>query len=169
MERFLYRLSKSPHESKFVLKGAMVLRAWNPTTYRTTRDIDLLGNITNDPGEVVKVIQQVRRQSIEPDGLEFDPDTARGETIMEDGDYRGALASFLGHLGKARANMQIDVGFGDTVTPAPVGIAYPVLLEFPVPRLSAYPPETAIAEKFEVMLKRGAANSRMKDYHDLRW
>lgn len=28
MERFLYRLSQSPHRDRFVLKGAMMLVAW---------------------------------------------------------------------------------------------------------------------------------------------
>jgi len=169
MERFLYRLSQSPHAAKFLLKGALLLRVWNPATYRTTRDIDLLGRLSNEVDAVAKVIQAVCRQKVDPDGLEFDADTVRGESIVEDGDYQGVRITFRGHLGNARADMQIDVGFGDEVTPSPSEIDYPVLLDNPAPRLTAYPPETTIAEKFEVMLKRGAANSRMKDFHDIWW
>jgi predicted nucleotidyltransferase component of viral defense system len=169
MERLLYRLSKSPHQSKFLLKGALLLRVWNPTTYRTTRDIDLLGTLSNEINDVVKVIRTVCEQPVEADGLEFDPASVKGETIVEDGDYHGVRVTLIGHLGNARASVQIDIGFGDAVTPAPNEIMYPVLLDFPAPKLSAYPAETVIAEKFEVMLKRGAANSRVKDYHDIWW
>lgn len=169
MERFLYRLSESPHASKFMLKGALLLRVWNPATYRTTRDIDLLGRLPNDVDAVAKVIRAVCRQEVDPDGFEFDATTVRGESIVEEADYHGVRITFKGHMGNARADMQIDVGFGDEVTPSPSEIDYPVLLDNPVPRLAAYPPETAIAEKFEVMLKRGEANSRMKDFHDLWW
>ncbi|MFO0667470.1 MAG: hypothetical protein U0174_26200 [Polyangiaceae bacterium] len=45
--------------------------------------------------------------------------------------------------------MQIDVGFGDVVTPGAVDITYPALLDFPAPALSGYPRETVIAEKFK--------------------
>jgi predicted nucleotidyltransferase component of viral defense system len=169
MERLLYRLSKSPHAPKFLLKGALLLRVWDPATYRTTRDIDLLGRLSNDVENIVGVVRSVCGQPVEPDGVEFDGASVHGETIVEDGDYKGVRVTFLGHLGKARLEMQIDVGFGDAVTPSPSEVDYPVLLEFPAPRLSAYPAETTIAEKFEVMLKRSVLNSRMKDYHDLWW
>lgn len=169
MERFLYRLSKSEYESKFLLKGALLLRVWDPATFRTTRDIDLLGNLPNKVNDIVKIIQALCRQSTEVDGMEFDPSTVEGDAIIEEGDYHGVRAKFLGHLGAARANMQIDVGFGDALTLPPSVIDYPVLLDFPAPRLSAYLAETVIAEKFEIMLKRGAANTRMKDYHDIWW
>ncbi|MFZ4573303.1 MAG: nucleotidyl transferase AbiEii/AbiGii toxin family protein [Phycisphaerales bacterium] len=169
MERFLYRLSQSSHSQKFVLKGALLLRVWSPETYRTTRDIDLLGHLANDVDTVAGVVRAVCRQEVDSDGLEFDAETVHGEAIVEDGDYQGVRVTFRGHLGTARASMQIDVGFGDTVTPSPSEIDYPVLLNNPAPRLTAYPPETAIAEKFEVMLKRGVGNSRMKDFHDIWW
>ena len=43
IERFLYRLSVSPHKEGFVLKGAMLFAAWTGKVYRPTRDLDLLG------------------------------------------------------------------------------------------------------------------------------
>ncbi|MFN7022026.1 MAG: nucleotidyl transferase AbiEii/AbiGii toxin family protein [Phycisphaerales bacterium] len=169
MERFLYRLSRSDHAAKFVLKGALLLRVWNPGAYRTTRDIDLLGRMTSDVDAVAAAIASVCRERVAADGLEFDPESVRGERIVEDAEYEGVRVTFLGRLGNARVTMQIDVGFGDAVTPAPRQVDYPVLLDMPAPRLKAYPPETVIAEKFEVMLKRGDANSRMKDFHDIWW
>ena len=63
--------------------------------------------------------------------------------------------------------MQIDMGFSDVVTPAPVEIDYPTILGLPSPHLRAYTRETAIAEKLEVMVKIGELNSRMKDFFDV--
>lgn len=169
MERFLYRLSRSNHAAKFVLKGALLLRVWDPGAYRTTRDIDLLGRMASDVDAVAAAIASVCRERVAADGMEFDAASVRGERIVEDAEYEGVRVTFLGRLGNARVTMQIDVGFGDAVTPAPRQVDYPVLLDMPAPRLKAYPPETVIAEKFEVMLKRGDANSRMKDFHDVWW
>ncbi|MCL4222466.1 MAG: nucleotidyl transferase AbiEii/AbiGii toxin family protein [Phycisphaerales bacterium] len=169
MERFLYRLSRSDHAAKFILKGALLLRVWDPGAYRTTRDIDLLGRMASDVDAVAAAIASVCRERVAADGLEFDAASVRGERIVEDAEYEGVRVTFPGRLGNARVTMQIDVGFGDAVTPAPKQVAYPVLLDMPAPRLRAYPPETVIAEKFEVMLKRGDANSRMKDFHDVWW
>lgn len=169
MERFLYRLSRSGHAAKFVLKGALMLRVWDPAAYRTTRDIDLLGRMASDVEAVAEIIASVCRERVAADGLEFDAASVSGERIVEDAEYEGVRVTFLGRLGNARVTMQIDVGFGDAVTPAPRQVDYPVLLDAPAPRLKAYPPETVIAEKFEVMLKRGDANSRMKDFHDIWW
>lgn len=115
------------------------------------------------------MIASVCRERVAADGLEFDAASVKGERIVEDAEYEGVRITFLGRLGNARVTMQIDVGFGDAVTPAPRQVDYPVLLDMPAPRLKAYPPETVIAEKFEVMLKRGDANSRVKDFHDIWW
>lgn len=169
MERFLYRLARSDHAAKFILKGALLLRVRDPGGYRTTRDIDLLGRMASDIDAVAAAIASVCRERVAADGLEFDPESVRGERIVEDAEYEGVRVTFLGRLGNARVTMQVDVGFGDAVTPTPRPVDYPVLLDMPAPRLKAYPPETVIAEKFEVMLKRGDANSRMKDFHDIWW
>ena len=48
MERFLYRLSKSHHANRFVLKGALMLRIWQAPQIRPTMDIDLLGKTNNE-------------------------------------------------------------------------------------------------------------------------
>ena len=70
-------------------------------------------------------------------------------------------------MGKARVTIQVDIGFGDAVTPKPVQTNFPTLLDFPAPRLAMYPRETVVAEKFEAMVKLGLANSRMKDFYDV--
>ncbi len=169
MERFLYRLSKSAHSSEFILKGALLLRVWDAALYRTTRDIDLLGRMSNEIESVASAIRSICAEIVEPDGVTFDSTSVRGDTIAGDAEYQGVRITFQGHLGNARLDMQIDVGFGDLITPAPREIDFPTLLDLPAPRMSAYPAETTIAEKFQVMVKHGEANTRMKDFHDIWW
>ncbi len=167
MERFLYRLARSPHAGRFVLKGALMFRAWGGVASRPTRDIDLLARVENTVEAVVPIFREVCGAAVEPDGMVFDPATVAGTVIKEDADYSGVRVTFLGTLQNARVAMQIDLGFADVVTPGPVPTDYPVILELPAPRLSGYPRETVVAEKFEAMVKLGALNSRMKDFYDL--
>jgi len=167
MERFLYRLSKSPHSARFVLKGALMLRVWDAPMARPTKDIDLLGRLENSLENLSTVVREVCAVDVEPDGLVFRPPTVKSERIREDADYQGVRIRFEGSLGTARIAMQLDVGIGDVMVPGPVDIVYPTLLDFPAPRLKGYPRETAIAEKFEAMIKLGTLNSRMKDFYDI--
>ena len=167
MERFLYRLSLSEHRDKFVLKGALMFVVWEGPRSRATRDIDFAGKTKNSIENLVAIIKDVCAVDAEPDGMEFQPSNVAGERIKEDADYEGVRVRFIGHLGQARAPMQIDVGFGDTITPAPVAINYPVLLDMPAPKLMGYPRETVVAEKFQAMVFLAMINTRMKDFHDV--
>lgn len=167
MERFLFRLSVSPHGESFVLKGGLLLAAWYTAPTRATRDIDLLGNLHNDVDGIVAVVSEVCGQVVEPDGLEFDADTIVGERIAEEAEYGGVRVRFRGNLDNAQLSMQIDVGFGDAVVPAPVMVEYPTLLDLPAPRVRAYTRESMIAEKFHTMVRRGLLNSRMRDFFDI--
>lgn len=97
----------------------------------------------------------------------FDAARVQAQPIKEDADYPGVRIRFVGLLGKARVVMQIDVGFGDVVTPKPAQIIYPTLLDFPPPKLSGYPRETVVAEKFQAMVYLRTLNSRMKDFYDV--
>lgn len=97
----------------------------------------------------------------------FDPSTVKTERIKEDADYEGVRVRFLGLLGSARVSMQLDVGFGDVITPRAESITYPTLLEFPPAELSGYPRETVVAEKFHAMVYLRTMNSRMKDFYDV--
>jgi len=167
MERFLYRLSLSPHSERFVLKGALMFTVWGAAASRPTRDIDFLARMSNDVDALVPVIRDVCQQDVEPDGLVFDVASLVGQVIKEDADYSGVRVTFLGFLENARVPMQIDIGFGDVVVPDAVLTDYPTLLELSAPRLRAYPRETVVAEKFEAMVKLGQLNSRLKDFFDL--
>ncbi len=167
MERFLYRLSQSPHSDRFILKGALMFNVWGAPASRPTRDIDLLAHLNNDVAAIVPVIRDICQQDVEPDGLTFEVDSLTGEVIKEEADYSGVRVTFLGFLQNARIAMQIDIGFGDVVEPAADLTDYPTILELAGPRLRAYPRETVVAEKYEAMVKLGQLNSRMKDFFDL--
>jgi len=101
------------------------------------------------------------------DGLVFQPDSVQAEEIREDNLYQGVRVTLMARLGKARVPIQVDIGFGDAVTPKPVQTDFPTLLDFPAPHLAMYPRETVVAEKFDAMVKLGLANSRMKDFYDI--
>jgi predicted nucleotidyltransferase component of viral defense system len=168
LERFLYRLSVSSHAEKFVLKGALLLRVWDISSIRPTRDIDLLGRMANEPDGVAQVFREICETAVADDGLTFQVETVRADPITEEAEYNGVRVSFIATLhANSRIPMQVDVGFGDLITPGPENIEYPSLLDMPRAKLRGYPPETTIAEKFHVMLHRGTINSRMKDYFDL--
>ena len=167
MERFLYRLSCSRHGEHFVLKGALLLTVWQAPISRSTMDIDLLGKTSNELAHIRSLVSEVCKIESEPDGIEFDAKSVGVARIKEDADYEGVRVRFRATLDRARIPMQIDIGFGDVITPGAIDVEYPTLLDFPVPRLRTYPKETVIAEKLEALTALGVLNSRMKDYFDL--
>jgi len=169
-ERLLYRLSVSQHADGFVLKGALLFLLWSESLSRPTRDVDLLGFGNSAVGEIERVFRDVCRISVDADGLVFDADSVKGINIREDQAYEGVRITLLAFLGTARLPVQIDIGFGDAITPDAEAAEFPATLvaaNLPVAKLSAYPRETVIAEKLEAMVTLGLANSRMKDFHDL--
>lgn len=167
MERFLYRLSVSPHGGKFLLKGALLLTVWQAPITRPTMDIDLLGRTSNEIDAILQIMKEVAQLEVPNDGIVFDPASFSGAAIREDADYSGVRAVFTGRLDAARVHMQIDIGFGDVVTPEPEKLSYPTMLDFPAPVLFGYSRETVIAEKLQALVQLRMLNSRMKDYFDL--
>ena len=167
LERLMYRLSRSPHRDRFVLKGAMLFSVWSETPHRATRDLDLLGHGDHDVATLITTFKEICRTSVEDDGVVFFGDAMTGEEIREGEEYAGVRLSFEARLGVAKIPIQVDIGFGDAVVPEPEPLDYPTLLDFPAPRLLAYPRETVVAEKFQSMVELGIANSRMKDFFDL--
>ena len=129
-------------------------------------DIDLMGRADNDLEHVRSVVEEICGLAVEQDGVEF-RETIEIQRIKEDPEYEGARVRLTATVAKARLVVQIDIGFGDSIVPRPDEIEYPVLLEFPVPKLLAYPRETVVAEKLEAITVLGVLNSRMKDYFDL--
>jgi predicted nucleotidyltransferase component of viral defense system len=167
LERLLYRVSKSPHEAEFILKGAMLFTVWSKHPHRATKDLDLLGSGAPDLERLAGVFREVSVLPVEDDGVVFDPASVRARRIKEDAEYEGVRVTLEGKLGSAKLALQIDVGFGDSVTPPPTTIEFPTLLPFPSPIIRAYARETVIAEKLHAMVDLGIANSRMKDFFDV--
>jgi hypothetical protein len=167
VERFLYRLSCSRHAATFALKGALLLLVWLGETLRPTRDADLLGFGDVSDDALVQIFKDVCALPVEPDSMVYVADSVRLAPIRMEDAYGGRRVTVLAYTGAARVTVQVDVGIGDAVTPAPQWLDYPSLLDMPRPRLRAYPRETVIAEKVHAMVVLGMRNSRMKDYFDV--
>lgn len=168
IERFLYRLSLQPARDTLWLKGARLFDLWFDVPHRATADADFLGF---GPSDIPVVVQTIRTICLQPaeDGMDFDPESIRAEPIREDARYGGLRVRLVGRLGSTRCPIQLDIGFGDVVTPGPEEVVYPTLLDdLPGPRLKTYPRATVVAEKLEALVSLGLINSRMKDYFDLR-
>lgn len=166
-ERLLYRLSKSAHGSRFVLKGAALFTLWTGAPHRATRDVDLLGFGDSSEDHVRSIFVEALTLDVGDDGVTFDGDSLAVGPIREDQDYGGVRLTLTANVTTAKLRLQVDIGFGDAVTPDATVVDFPPLLEFPAPRLLAYPRETVVAEKVEAMVQLGLANSRMKDFYDL--
>lgn len=167
LERLLYRLSLSPHRDRFILKGAMLFVTWVADPFRPTRDLDFLGYGENSPEAIGEVFREICRQSVDDDGVVFDIVAITAVPIREDVEYGGIRVRTSATIAGARVPIQVDIGFGDAITPGPVEIEYPSLLDAPAPRLRAYPVTTVVAEKFQALVVLGIANSRLKDFYDL--
>lgn len=167
LERWLDRLAHSRHADRFLLKGALLFSLWYDQPHRPTRDADLLGFGPDDAEHLTATFREI--SAIERhDGIVFDADSIRADPIREDSVYGGVRMRLVGRIGSTRCSLQVDVGFGDAVTPGPERVAYPPLLSgFDAPWLRVYPVYTVIAEKYQAMVTLGAANSRMKDFHDI--
>lgn len=166
-QRFLYRLSRSAHQQNFVLKGATLFAHWTGDIHRPTRDLDLLGYGDPQIPHIVEVFKTLCQEPVEEDGLEFLPDLVRGVTIKEGEEYEGVRITLMAMLGIAKIPLQVDVGFGDVITPIAEKATLPTLLNMPAAQLLAYPRETVVAEKCQAIVKLGMANSRLKDFYDL--
>jgi hypothetical protein len=167
LERMLYRLSQSEHADQFLLKGALLFTLWYDMPHRPTRDADLLGFGPSDLESIAQTFRDIAGVDVD-DGIIFDPATVTVEEIRKDAGYAGARVLITGDLAKARCKTQIDIGFGDAVTPGPVHAVYPVLIgDLPAPRLRTYPVYTVVSEKLHAIALLGMTNSRLKDYLDI--
>ena len=164
-ERFLYRLSASDEMHRFTLKGAALFRVWAEEEMRPTRDVDFLA--AADHTSVRAAIETMCAVPCPDDGVLFDARALRIDTVRVDQPDGGLRARLPGALGSIRLSLQMDIGFGDVVTPARELRDYPTLLDLPAPRLWTYPREAMVAEKFHAMVSRGEINSRVKDLWDI--
>jgi hypothetical protein len=168
IERFMYRLSTLPARESFCLKGALLFDLWFDIPHRPTHDADFLGFGLQDAEALAATMREICGVHVD-DGMIFDAASITVEEIREEARYGGLRVRLTGKLGKARVTVQIDVGYGDAVSPGPEEAVYPVMLDdLPPPRLRVYPRATVIAEKLEAIESLGMTNSRMKDFFDIR-
>jgi predicted nucleotidyltransferase component of viral defense system len=167
LERLLYRLSKSSHRDRFILKGAMLFLLWGDQPHRPTRDVDFLGFGDIGEADLRAIFRELCDIPVEDDGLILMAESVQVEVIRDQTEYGGLRVRLFGDLAGARVPIQADIGFGDAVTPEAKEIEYPTLLGNPAPHLKAYPRETVVAEKYQALVNLGMANSRMKDFYDL--
>lgn len=166
-ERFLARLEKSIYRDQFVLKGALLLLAYDMPSVRPTKDIDFLGDqISNQTDEIESAIKQIAEIDLE-DGVEFNGNQIEIDEITKDADYKGLRVRISASVGGDQQRLQIDIGFGDVIVHGPVEMSYPTLLDFDSPTVKAYSLESAIAEKFQAIVSLGIFGSRMKDFYDI--
>lgn len=167
LERFLYRMSVSRFRPHFILKGALMFGVWSQELHRTTRDADFLNLHPPSLDRLASEFRKICGVPVKPDGIRFLSESVQAREIRRLNIFGGIRINLTGMLGKANIPLQIDVGFGDACVPPAKIVSYPVLLDFPAPRLRACSRETMIAEKFLAAVDRGMANSRMKDYFDI--
>ncbi len=168
MERFLYRLSKTPHANDFILKGGLMFYGLGIPMRRATRDIDFLGTTDYTKQDILSVFRAAMSVSFPEDGVLFDSKTLYLSQTQAAANRDGIRITFVGSLGKARMPIQVDIGFSDELASEALNIDYPVLFAgMEKPRLRGYPPESIISEKLHAMVRFSDLNSRWKDYYDI--
>lgn len=167
VERLLFRISHSIYRERFIVKGATLFTLWSERMHRPTRDLDLLGLGEEDSRRVKEIFQDLCLLDVPEDGLQFPASMISVEALRVGTDFEGLRVLLRAMLARARIPMQVDIGFGDPVSPPAEEVEFPTLLALPAPRLLAYRRETVVAEKFDAMVKLGMANSRMKDFFDI--
>ena len=166
-ERFYYRLGKSEYSRRFILKGASLFSVWLGPMFRVTQDTDFESTLTPDHDGMRQVFAEIAGLDVPDDGVMFDAESLTVDDIKKEDKYKGVRVRMLAYIGQARINLQFDIGFGDSVYPAPVYQEYPVLLDGLHPRLKVYPQYTVLAEKLSAIVDLAMSNSRLKDYYDL--
>lgn len=170
-ERFLYRLSVSEYKDNFFLKGGALLYAYERFTARPTLDIDFMGErIDRDKNNIKRALQAICRIECPEDGVSFDSDDDQIllENITLERNYNGLRVHLTAHMTTIVQHISMDISFGDIIIPEVVELDYPLLIEgLPPVNIIAYSLETVVAEKFQTMIDRAEANSRMKDFYDV--
>ncbi len=166
VERFLYRLGRSPHRARYILKGATLFAIWG-TAYRPTRDIDFTGYGSSEQADVIRDFREICTTEDDVDQLVFETDSITAEPIRDGSEYDGQRIRIRARLGGSDILVQVDVGFGNAIVPQPEETEYRTILGDPPPRILAYPREAMVAEKLNAMVVLGERNSRYKDFYDL--
>jgi predicted nucleotidyltransferase component of viral defense system len=169
LEGFLLRLVNSQHANRFVLKGGVLLAAYQ--LRRPNHRLDFAGvQVSNDVEAVRQLVVEVASTVLSTqldEGLTFDLENVRAETIREDDEYSGVRVRLVATLATAKETFHVDVNVGDPILPPPTEISLPRLLEQAPIRLQGYPLEMVLAEKIVTALQRGSASTRWRDFGDV--
>ncbi len=129
----------------------MLFAVWNGSAHRPTSDLDFLSFGSSEIEILTEIIRRICSSGIEEDGVVFQLDSIRGETIKAKQEYEGVRVHVSALNEKTCVPLRIDFGFGDAVQPPAEEVEYPMLLDFPNPKIKIYGCETAIAEKFHAI------------------
>ena len=167
LEGFLARLAASDLRQRFVLKGGVLLAAFD--SRRPTKDVDLAGlDVANDTEAVLNLVRRVL--AVAPpteDGIDFVVETSTAEVIREEDDYSGVRVYVEAHLASAKLPFHVDVNVGDPIWPSPTTVAVPRLRGGEPIELRGYPMHMVHAEKIVTAIQRGNANTRWRDFGDI--
>jgi len=150
-----------------VLNGAILVALWGSAVYRPTRDLDFTGYGNSDTDDVIATFKEVCAAPVSDDGLVLALATVAAEPIRDEAGYDALRVRLRTLLGKARIEMQLDIGFSNAIEPGANDVQYPTLLDAPAPNIRAYPREAVVAEKGHTLVILGERTSRMKDLYDL--
>jgi len=164
-ERILIRLSVSPYQSKFILKGGLLISSMIGVNERTTMDMDTtVQGISMEETEIVKIIKEILLIDAN-DNIVFE---FKGiEDIREDDAYNNFRIHLQARYGKINSPMKIDITTGDIITPSAIQYDFPMLFEDGVIEIWAYTIETILAEKIETIIRRNIGTTRLRDYYDV--
>ena len=164
-ERFLDRLSKSKYKFNFVIKGGFLISSMIGIDNRTTMDMDTTIKGVPLQEEVIRnIVSEIINVKVD-DGIEFEiTDISH---IREEDEYENFRVHLIANFEKIKNDMKIDITTGDAITPKEIEYLYPCLFQEESLRILAYPLETILAEKYESVIKRNIATTRMRDFYDL--
>jgi len=166
-EEFLRKIEKSNYFENFTLKGGMFLYTLTKFEGRPTRDIDfMVRGLSNETSNINKVMEEIC--VVDTGNYFIEMEVLSSEDITEDKEYHGVKTKFMAHIKSVKISFSIDVGINDVVVPDIMKRTIGTRLNyFHAPTIYTYSLESTIAEKFEAIIKRMEATSRMKDFFDI--
>ncbi|MDU7164900.1 nucleotidyl transferase AbiEii/AbiGii toxin family protein [Finegoldia magna] len=164
-ERFLERLSKSKYKNNFIIKGGFLISSLIGIENRTTMDMDsTVKGIALKEERIKEIVDEIININVE-DGIKFEIKDI--SYIREEDEYENFRISLIANVGKTRNPMKLDLTTGDAITPREIEYTYPCIFSKENIKIMAYPLETILAEKYETIIRRNIATTRMRDFYDI--
>ena len=166
-EEFLRKLEMSQYAENLILKGGMFLYTISNYEGRPTMDIDfMLKRMSNDLADMEKVIKEVCQADTHNAFITLEVLGTKEITLEKK--YSGVNINLMARIKNVRVPFSIDIGVDDVIVPGAVKRSVTTRLEgFKEPNIYTYSLESTMAEKFDAILKRMTATSRMKDFYDI--